>query len=59
VSGLHAARSEVLAVAVYVTLDLEFPRLGLIRVEDFDQALAGLRRSMKVSGGGRLADLTP
>ena len=37
----------VLAVAVYVILDLDFPRLGLIRVDDFDQALAELRRSMK------------
>lgn len=37
----------VLSVAVYVILDLEFPRFGLIRVDDFDQALADLRRSMK------------
>ena len=27
----------VTAVAVYVILDLEFPRLGLIRVDAFDQ----------------------
>jgi hypothetical protein len=36
-----------LAVSVYVILDLEFPRLGLIRVEAFDQALVELRESMK------------
>jgi len=35
------------AVAVYVILDMEFPRLGLIRVDAFDQALIELRESMK------------
>lgn len=37
----------VMAVAVYVIIDLEFPRLGLIRVDTFDQALVELRASMK------------
>lgn len=37
----------VLAAAVYVTLDLEFPRRGLIRVDDFDQALVDLRSGMR------------
>ena len=37
----------VIAVAVYVILDLEYPRLGLIRVEAFDQALVELREAMK------------
>ena len=36
----------VMAVAVYVIIDLEFPRLGLIRVDAFDQALVELRASM-------------
>jgi hypothetical protein len=36
----------VMAVAVYVILDLEYPRLGLIRVDAFDQALVDLRQSM-------------
>jgi hypothetical protein len=35
------------AVAVYVILDLEFPRVGLIRVDAFDQALVELLQSMK------------
>src|SRR5262245_11027962 len=35
------------AVAVYVILDMEYPRLGLIRVDAFDQALVELRESMK------------
>jgi len=36
----------VLAVAVYIILDMEFPRLGFIRVDAFDQALVELRKSM-------------
>ena len=36
-----------LASAVYVILDLEHPRLGLIRVDPFDQALVDLRESMQ------------
>jgi len=35
------------AVAVFVVLDIEFPRLGLVRVDAFDQALVDLRGSMK------------
>ncbi|HUK39442.1 MAG TPA: hypothetical protein VLX11_00310 [Candidatus Acidoferrales bacterium] len=37
----------VMAVAVYVILDIEYPRLGLIRVDAFDQVLMDLRESMK------------
>lgn len=37
----------VMAVAVYVIIDIEFPRLGLIRVDAFDQVLVELRASMK------------
>jgi hypothetical protein len=37
----------VVAVAVYLIIDLEFPRLGLVRVDAFDQALVELRASMK------------
>ena len=36
----------VMAFAVYVILDIEYPRLGLIQVEAFDQALVDLRQSM-------------
>jgi hypothetical protein len=36
-----------LAIAVYVIIDLEYPRLGFIRVDAFDQALVELRQSMK------------
>jgi hypothetical protein len=36
----------VMAATVYVILDIEYPRLGLIRVDAVDQVLADLRRSM-------------
>jgi hypothetical protein len=36
----------VMAAAVYVILDIEYPRLGFIRVDAFDQALIDLRESM-------------
>jgi len=36
-----------LAGAVYVILDIEFPRMGLIRVDAFDQVLVDLRQSMR------------
>jgi hypothetical protein len=37
----------IIAAAVYVILDLEFPRLGLLQVKAFDQALEALLQSMK------------
>jgi hypothetical protein len=36
-----------IAVATYVIVDLEYPRVGLIRVDRFDQGLVDLRASMK------------
>lgn len=36
----------VMAFAVFVILDIEYPRLGLIRVDAFDQALVDLREGM-------------
>ena len=47
-STLHVIGfAAIVSVAIYLILDLEFPRLGLIRVDDFDQALLELRRSMQ------------
>ena len=44
---LHmAAFALTMAIAVYVILDLEYPRLGLIRVDSADQVMVDLRRSM-------------
>lgn len=37
----------MMALAVYVILDLEYPRLGLIRVDHLDQLLVDVRASMK------------
>jgi hypothetical protein len=36
-----------LAITVYVILDIEYPRLGLIRVDAIDQALVEVRQSMR------------
>jgi hypothetical protein len=37
----------ILSVTVYVIVDIEFPRLGFIRVDAIDQVLIDLRASMK------------
>ena len=39
--------SLTIAVAAYVIIDLEYPRLGLIRVDQFDRALVELRATMQ------------
>jgi hypothetical protein len=39
--------SATIAITVYVILDLEYPRLGLIRVDAADQVLLELRESMR------------
>lgn len=41
------AFAAVVAATVYVIFDLEYPRLGLIRIGAFDQVLVDLRASMK------------
>ena len=37
----------ILALTIWVTVDLEYPRLGLIRVDDFDQLLVDVRAGMR------------
>lgn len=37
----------IMSFAVYVILDLEFPRIGLIRIDAADRALTTLREAMK------------
>ena len=45
---IHAATfAFALAGAVYVILDLEYPRVGFIRVDAFDAVLVDLRESMR------------
>jgi hypothetical protein len=47
-SWLHAyGFAAVMAAVIYVTYDLEYPRLGFIRVDAADQVLVDLRQSMK------------
>jgi hypothetical protein len=36
----------LLSITLYVILDFEYPRLGLIRIDDFDQLLVQVRASM-------------
>ncbi|KAB2921314.1 MAG: DUF4239 domain-containing protein [Candidatus Contendobacter sp.] len=44
---LHVlAFAAVVAVTVYVIIDIEYPRLGFIRVDAFDQVLVEVRASM-------------
>ena len=37
----------ILTLTVYLTLDLEFPRLGLIRIDAADKILADVRQTMQ------------
>jgi hypothetical protein len=36
-----------MALALYVIVDLEFPRLGFIRFDAYDQLLVDVRESMR------------
>lgn len=42
-----AAFAIVVTLTVYVIVDMEFPRMGFIRVDSFDQALVDVRASME------------
>lgn len=47
-SWVHiVAFAAVMAITVYVIVDLEYPRLGLVKVDDADSVLIELRESMK------------
>ena len=47
VSWLHVALfALVMSATVYVTMDLEYPRVGLIRVDAVDRVLVELRWAM-------------
>ena len=47
-SWLHTiAFAVILTLAVYLIIDLEYPRAGVIRLSSFDQILIDLRNSMK------------
>ncbi|MBN1853783.1 MAG: hypothetical protein JW829_13710 [Pirellulales bacterium] len=36
----------IMSLSFYLILDIEYPRLGLVRIDSFDQALVELRASM-------------
>jgi hypothetical protein len=40
------AFAAIVAITMYVIMDIEYPRLGLIRVDAFDQTMVQLRQSM-------------
>ena len=45
---LHAVSFAVLmACVIYVILDMEHPRVGLIRLDNFDQVMTDVRQSIK------------
>jgi hypothetical protein len=47
-SWLHTlGYATILSLTVYVIIDIEFPRLGFIRIDAIDQVLVELRASMK------------
>ena len=47
-SWLHIlGLAAVLAVTIYVIVDLEYPRLGFFQIADFDQLLVEVRASMR------------
>lgn len=37
----------IMALSIYLILDIEYPRLGLVTIDSFDQPLIELRRSME------------
>jgi hypothetical protein len=39
--------ASILAVTVFVIMDMEYPRLGMIRVDSFDEVLMDLRQNIK------------
>lgn len=48
-SWLHTLSfSAVMSLAIYVIVDLEYPRLGLIRVDTSDQVLFDLQKNMEI-----------
>ena len=45
---LHIAGfAAVTAFVIYVILDMEYPRMGLIRMTSFDEAMVELRNTMQ------------
>jgi hypothetical protein len=47
-SWIHSAAFVIaIALAFYVILDFEFPRVGFVRIHSFDQVLVDVRQSMK------------
>jgi hypothetical protein len=47
-SWLHILSfAAITVIVVYVIIDVEYPRAGLIRLQAFDQTLVSIRENMK------------
>ena len=52
-SWLHSIiYAAIISITVFVILDLEYPRRGLIRIDAADRVLIELGQSLKEAGGG-------
>lgn len=46
-SSLHLfGFAVIMAISVYMILDIEYPRLGIVNIKSFDQEMIDLRPSM-------------
>jgi hypothetical protein len=36
----------IMMLSVYLILDMEYPRLGFVRIDSFDQSIVAIRESM-------------
>jgi len=51
-SWVHGlAYAAMMALTVYIIIDIEYPRLGLVRVDEADAVLVDLRKSMEEAPG--------
>jgi hypothetical protein len=47
-SGLHVVGfAAIMALSIYMILDIEYPRLGMVTIDSFDQSIVELRASME------------
>ena len=48
----HLAFAAILSLSVYIIIDMEFPRFGMIRIHGADQVLLDLQQQMVASQSG-------
>jgi hypothetical protein len=52
----HVGIAATISIVTYVIADIEYPRLGLVRVDSFDRALIELRASIGATGESETAE---